>query len=160
MTHSETFSKFEGALVQWRDQFIEQGSPISADGMAEKTKEFYYIAYHLYRDQQYEEAENFFRMLLMAKPTDPRYWKGLGACLQMRQNYEEALNCYICTQNLHWDQPDPYLYIYAADCYFALNQIKEGLKALEAARLSAEEKEDARILKHVAVMREMWAQSS
>ncbi|WP_052236421.1 MULTISPECIES: tetratricopeptide repeat protein [Candidatus Protochlamydia] len=122
-----------------------------------KTKNLHYMAYHLYRDRQYEEASLFFRLLTVVNHDEPKYWKGLGACLQMKQDYSEALNCYIHTQSLYNKQLDPYLYIYAADCYFALNQIDDGLKALEAARLSAPQ--NAQILKHVALMKTQWESS-
>jgi Flp pilus assembly protein TadD len=117
-------------------------------------KRLHYKAYHLYRDRQYEEASLFFRLLTVMSPQEAKHWKALGACLQMKQDYQEALNCYIYTQLLQHDQQDPYVYIYAADCYFALGQVKEGLKALESARLSGSQ--DAKILKHVSLMKAQW----
>ncbi len=75
----------------------------------------------------------------------------------MQHEYEEAINCYLYTQMLNQDKPDPYLYVHAADCYFALKRVKSGLKALEAAHLSAEKEiQDQRVLRHVALMRDLW----
>lgn len=153
----ESFGQFETDLIEWMNQFTQAGENNQLiDVTPQKEKELYYMAYHLYRDQQYREASYFFRLLVTARPSEPKYWKGLGACLQMKQEHADALNCYIYAQLLYRDQPDPYLYIYAADCYFALKQIAAGLKALEAARLCGEEKRDARILKHVALMKALW----
>lgn len=158
---TESFAQFETDLIEWISQFTQTtGINHSFDVPSQKEKELYYIAYHLYRDQQYREASYFFRFLVMAHPLEPKYWKGLGACLQMKQEYADALNCYRYTQLLYRDQPDPYLYLYSADCYFALKDIANGLKALEAARLSGEKTCDARILKHVALMKALWTQAS
>ncbi len=157
----ESFDQFETDLIEWMSQFTQANENTQlVDLTPQKEKELYYMAYHLYRDKQYREASYFFRLLVTACPSAPKYWKGLGACLQMKQEYAEALNCYMYTQLLYRNQPDPYLYIYAADCYFALKQIAAGLKALEAARLSGEELGDAKILKHVALMKALWTQAS
>ncbi|WP_068466576.1 tetratricopeptide repeat protein [Candidatus Protochlamydia phocaeensis] len=154
----ESFDQFETYLLELMGKQPD-GENILALSLKQE-KEMYYMAYHLYRDQQFEDACHFFRLLVVVNPLEPKYWKGLGASLQMLQHYQDALNCYICTQILHRDQPDPYLYVYAADCYFALKQIPSGLKALEAARLSAEEQQDPRVLKHVALMKEVWSKQA
>jgi secretion system chaperone SscA len=122
-----------------------------------KVKELYTVAYQLYRDQHYTDASYFFRFLLLSNPKESKYWKGLGACLQMTSEYQQALNCYICCQLLDKDQPDPYMYLHAADCYFALGQIEHGLKALDAAHLGAQEKMDTQVMNHVILMKEMWS---
>jgi hypothetical protein len=74
----------------------------------------------------------------------------------MTRQMEEAIRCYAEAQKLQKDQPDPYLYVYAADCYFALKQTEEGLQALNAAWKIGKVTQDARILKHVLMMRKMW----
>lgn len=149
---------FESDCINWLNELI-QGKSLCAQMSQEELQEVYALSYLLYRDRQYHQASLFFRLLVVAQPSEAKYWKGLGACLQMKKSYEEALNCYICSQMLHRHLPDPYLYVYAADCYFALQQVEEGLKALEAARLSAEKTKHLRILQHVALMRERWSKS-
>lgn len=135
----------------------ESQQEFSSSFSPEKIKEMYSLAYYLYRDQHYEKAIHLFRLLTLIDPLDPRYWKGFGASLQMVHRYEEALRCYICAEGLNQDQSDPYLYIHAADCYFALNHIKAGLKSLETARLNGERQNDEKVLKHVAFMHERWS---
>lgn len=122
----------------------------------QKVKEIYTLGYHLYQDQKYEQATQFFRFLSTWTPTEGKYWKSLGAALQMQNKTEEALQCYVNAQLLHTGQPDPYLYVYAADCYFALGEIKQGLKALEGAKMAAEEQQDKKVVQHVAFMRQQW----
>ena len=123
---------------------------------SEKVERLYAMAYGLYGSKHYTDASYFFRMLLVANPRETKYWKGLGACLHMNGEHQEAINCYVCAQLLTKDQPDPMLYIHAADCYFATGQIDAGIKALDGALLSAQEKMDEKIVHHVELMKEMW----
>lgn len=124
----------------------------------EETKKTYYMAYQLYQKQHYREAVHFFRYLTLIDATETKYWIGLGASLQMQKEYQRALESYVCAQALHGDQPDPYLYLHAADCYFALNQIEQGLKALEGAKESAKKKNNKQVLNHVDLMTKVWNQ--
>jgi type III secretion system low calcium response chaperone LcrH/SycD len=153
MSH-ESLNEFEALLVKWQQEGPIEPLPHMTP---ERTKEVYYIAYRLYRDQRYEEAVYFFRLLTVANPFDTRYWKGLGACLQMQKQYEEAINCYICTQLLKSNEPDPYVYVHAADCYFALGRKEEGLQALKGAQWHAEEQGEERVLTHIALMHDRWS---
>ncbi len=122
-----------------------------------KVKELYRLAYSLYRDKHYADASYFFRILLAANPRRAKYWKGLGACLQMIGEHRPALNCYVLCQTLNLEQPDPYLFIHAADCYFALGEVEPGLKALDAANLAAQEKMDTQVINHVKLLKELWS---
>ena len=124
----------------------------------EKIKEIYALAYLLYHNQHYGQSSHFFRLLVMMRPSEAKFWKGFGASLQMQKDYEEALSCYLCCSHfMSQKQPDPHLYVHVADCYFALKQVKEGLKALEAAHLIAKKTHDRQILQHVAFMRNQWS---
>lgn len=151
---NDSLEEFEALIVKWWKQGKANPLPKMTP---EKVLEVYHIAYRLYRDQRYEEAVHFFRLLTIANPFDGRYWKGLGACLQMQKQYEEAINCYVCTQILNRHTLDPYLFVHAADCYFAVGKKEEGLKALNGAQWSAGEQGDQQVLNHVALMRERWS---
>lgn len=152
----EAVIDFEDHFVDWINGLVK-GENSCVQMPKEQLEENYALAYSLYRNHQYREADIFFRLLVAAAPFEQKFWKGLGACLQMKKNYEEALNCYMSAQMFNRETPDPYLYVYSADCYFALKQINEGLKALEAAHVNAEKTKDARILRHIALMRELWS---
>lgn len=146
----EKMNSFESLIKGWENRGFAAFSP-------EEIKTVYASSYELYRSQKYDEAAQLFRFLTVLAPFEANYWKGLGASLQMKGQYNEALSCYICCQILNHEQPDPHLYVYAADCYFALDQREQGLKALEAARLSAEEKDDEQVIHHVSLMKELWS---
>lgn len=151
----EALNHMQTHLMHWISQVNDKRYVL--DLMTEeKAQEIYTLAYFLYQKKEYQDASYFFRLLVVARPSKSKYWKSLGACLQMLRNYEEGLNCYIYAQTLKKKEPDPYLYVYAADCYFALKRIKEGLKSLDAAHLYAEKTHDTPVLKHVAFMREQW----
>ncbi len=119
----------------------------------EDEEELYGIAYSLYQKKNYFDATIFFRNLLKHSPKETKYWMGLGACSQMLKDYDEALDCYSISEELGLKQ-SPLLYIQAADCFFALNQIDKGLKSLERAlQLSGNNK---KISEHIAFMRKVW----
>ncbi|MFI5342983.1 MAG: SycD/LcrH family type III secretion system chaperone [Chlamydiales bacterium] len=122
----------------------------------DKIDEMHSMAYVYYQNKHYQEADALFRILVVIAPQNYKYWKGLGACLQMKKNYKDALNCYRCAQALLKEKPDPYLDVHTADCHFALKQIEEGLKALERAKSTAKKQPNQAILQHVSFMRERW----
>lgn len=146
----------ERKFLEWAHQVAEGKNPFS-HAPEEKIKEMYALAYFLYGQQHYLDASHFFRQLAAARPSEAKYWKGLGACLQMLKDYDGALNCYASAQMLNGAQKDPYLYLHAADCYIALKEVKNAFKALDAARLRAEKTKEKRVLEHVKLMREMWS---
>lgn len=144
-------------FLDWMNLANEEKGPFAAISK-EKKDEIYALAYMLYQNQQYQEASTLFRLLIEAHPSEAKFWKGLGACLQMQKDYDEALNCYSCSAYFSsQNQLDPYLYVYAADCHFALKQIDAGLKALEAARSNAKKMNNQRILQHVSFMQQVWS---
>lgn len=145
----------ESQFLEWAHQAAEGKNPYSL-APEEKIKELYALAYFLYGQQHYLEASHLFRLLAAARPSEPKYWKGLGACLQVLKEYDEALNCYASAQMLYRAQTDPYLYLHSADCYIALKEVKNAFKALDAAHKRAEITKDKRVLQHVKLMREMW----
>jgi type III secretion system low calcium response chaperone LcrH/SycD len=152
---SETPFQGENELGKWMNQTLHQGHPV-VEISEDKIQETYRFAYDLYSQRYYQEANYFFRFLILARPEEAKYWKGFGACLQMQKEYEEALDCYFCAEKLSQKPLDPYFYIHKAYCCFALKKVKAGLKNLEVARLKAVETHDQRVLKHVALMHELW----
>ena len=142
-------------LLEWLEKTSrgECGIPYLAD---HKIDEIHAMAYIYYKNKRYQEADAHFRLLVLAYPKNSQYWKGLGAALQMKKNYKEAINCYQCAQNLLEEHRDPYLEIHTADCYFALNETDSALKALGEAKLLAKELGDKKVLSHVAFIRSRW----
>lgn len=141
--------------------FSEEYSAVNNEALLEhlsqeEVNEMHKMAYVYYQNQRYKEADALFRLLVMAKPEEFKFWKGLGACLQMKKNYQAALACYRQAQALLKDKPDPYLYVHAADCYFALAEVERGFKVLKAATTYAKKKGDQKILQHASFMKQRW----
>lgn len=152
----ESLNDVEKDAAQWVLQVLEGQNPF-AQVKEENIHDMYQIGYALYQNQEYLKANHFFKLLVMARPLEAKYWKGFGACLQMQKDYEKAIDCYMSAQTFNEIKQDPYLYVYVADCYFALTQAEKGLMALESARLLAEKMHDQRILNHVTLMQELWS---
>lgn len=123
----------------------------------EKEGEAYATAYMLYQNRRYQEAGYLFRLLTQAAPDQPKYWKGLGACLQLQKDYEGALDSYCCCAQANSSScSDAALYTHTADCYLALKEMDKALTALEVAAAIAKKTKQRHILQHVAFMKKMW----
>lgn len=119
---------------------------------------FYAFAYRFYREGKYQEATDFFRFLTLIRPYEKRGWMGLGAAEQMSKNYHRALSAYAFLCVL--DDQDPYPHFHAAECYLALNDVIEGLLALNAAGAACDDSpEHLDLKKKIALMRERWGES-
>lgn len=152
---SETSLRSESKQREEGGQMLQEQHPF-LEVSENKIQETYRLAYDLYSQRHYQDAGHFFRFLVLLRPAEAKFWKGLGACLQMQKEYEQALDCYFCVEKLAQKPLDAYFYIHTADCYFALKKVKAGLKALEVARLKALKTHDQRVLKHVTLMHELW----
>ncbi len=118
----------------------------------------YAAAYHAYENGKYEDAINFFRYLTGCAPTNKDYWMGLGAAQQMAKKFQEAIYSYGAAALIHRESPQ--VHLHAADCFFALGQIENGLQALESAEIAIGKKEEPAIKRHIALMRELWKKPS
>lgn len=148
-------SRLEQGLQNWLSRLAKGENPF-AYITDEQITEIHALAYQLYSQSHYQEAADLYRILALARPIEAKFWKGFGASLQMLKEFEEALNCYANCQRLNGSKPDPLLYVHAADCHFALNQVEEGLAALEAAKAWASKPNKQPILAHVAFMKKQW----
>lgn len=95
-------------------------------------EEIYAEAYGLYQREEYRAASNGFRFLIILNPYRPRYWIGLGACLQLLQRYEKALQAYAIVTLLDSKNPAPHLY--ASEVYKLMGDEKEAAIALQLAK--------------------------
>ncbi len=91
----------------------------------------YNIAYNLYKNEKYKDAQNLFYVLTMLNPLKKKFLMGFAAASQLHGDYEKALEAYAMAGIMDGD--DPYPHFYAAECYSALNNSQEMLKALQAA---------------------------
>ena len=119
-------------------------------------EEGYAIAYSFYQAGKYVEAIQHFRHLLALDLKQAKIWTGLGASLQMLQQYQEAATAYAVAAFLNSANPQPH--IYAAECFFALKDISQGLLTLEAAEKLTQGKEEyAALNERIQTMKKMWS---
>lgn len=101
-----------------------------------ETKEgIYHFAYQFYLNGKYADAVKFFRFLTRVDIGQKKHWMGLGAAQQMQKEYEQAIQAYSVAALL--DELDPHVHIHAAECFFALEKLEEGITALNSAKKAA-----------------------
>lgn len=150
-------TSFELSLQSWFTSLSEGKNPFP-EASSENKEQTYALAYALYEKKKYRDASYFFRGLVTVDPKNVTYWKGLAASLQMQNDSEGALNCYLALLCLSNEQSkDPMIYIHTADCYFALQRKEQGLKALACAEKWVDKKHP--LVQHIEFMRNLWKES-
>lgn len=120
-------------------------------------EELYSFAYAYYEKAMYNEAESLFRILTAARIRSSKFWKGLGATLQMVKKYEQAIEAYSWAAINDNKLEDPYIHFYAAECLYTLGQIKKGLLALKSARIVAKKSGKYKILiSQIDLLHDTW----
>lgn len=92
----------------------------------------YSLGFNLYQMSDYEAAKDLFQRLVLSRPYEKKFWLGLGACLQMSKNYEEALNAWSMASLI--DDEDALPHFHAAECLFCIEKKEEAFIALESAK--------------------------
>jgi len=130
------------SLTQFNDEVVEG---------------LYAFGYGYYDKGRYSEAESIFRILTAVRIRSSKFWKGLGAALQMLKKYDQAVEAYSWAA-VHDDLfSDPYPHFHAAECLYSLGKIKRGLKALFSAKKIAEKKGSYEgLLSQIALLRNAW----
>lgn len=111
---------------------LEQGRPLNKDYSNDDLRIIYSFAYTLYQTGDYDQAKPIFQQLAAFKPFEQKYWLGLAACWQMEKQYDEALKGWAMAFLLKEEDPIPHFH--AAECYEALGNDVEGIKAIRACR--------------------------
>ncbi len=94
----------------------------------EQTEALYAVAYNTYASGKYEDAANFFGVLISINPVDARIYMGFAASLQMLKQYENAALFYQWACGM--DQDDPAPMVHSAECYMAMQDIPAAKSAL------------------------------
>lgn len=118
-------------------------------------EELYSTGHTFYRQGNYAEATHFFRVMTNLVPQDHRGWMGLGASLQMENEFNGAIEAYILA-DISCPGKDPRIPLHAAECFWSMKKKKEAKKALRAARNRAEAKNELRLLGKIDVFETMW----
>jgi len=113
-------------------QRIQNDEPLNKDFSNEDLSVLYSLAFNLYQNGDYDQAKMIFHQLVLSKPLKQRYWLGLGACLQLEKQFEEALKAWGMASILDGHDPTPHFH--AAECNFALNDYEQGWEALKASK--------------------------
>ena len=131
MLNSEDQEKVKNALGEVAT-LMEKDEPLSKDYSNDDLRVLYTLAYTLYKGGDYEQAKMIFQQLASCKPFTKKYWLGLGACWQMEHSYTDALKAWGMAALIDGNDPTPHFH--AAECYLALEDHTEGLKAMRATK--------------------------
>jgi type III secretion system low calcium response chaperone LcrH/SycD len=129
-----------------------QTSLESKNFSTESLEALYGIAYELYRNGKYQEAQDVFRFLTLANSFERKYWIGLAACHQMQKHYTDAIECYSIAAIQ--DPSDPYAHLHAAECFFHLGNHAKALEALESAKITAK---DTPLMPKLEFLSDIWS---
>jgi type III secretion system low calcium response chaperone LcrH/SycD len=108
----------------------------------ESQEALYRLAYRLYGQAKYAEAQRLFAILLMHNHLDRRYYLAYGACAQMLKRHPDALRYYSVAAQL--DLTDPQPAIHMAECLLALGQRGEARACLDHGLIQARHHEEHR----------------
>lgn len=92
------------------------------------TEAIYADAYALVAQGRYAEAIKRFGLLILYRPSEAKYWEGLGVCHQQLSRYDEAISAYAFAANIEAEQPEYMLAI--AECELLKHAIAEASESL------------------------------
>ena len=131
MLNSEDQEKVKQALGEVT-ALMQKDEPLNKEYSNDDLRVLYTLAYTLYQGNDYEQAKRIFQQLAACKPFTKKYWIGLGSCWQMEHSYTDALKAWGMAALI--DASDPIPHYHAVECYLALEDYTEGLKALRATK--------------------------
>lgn len=98
----------------------------------------YSVGYTYYQVGKLDDAENAFRFACLLDHLESKYWLALGAVLQTKRQYAEAVKVYATILMSNMGEPRPYYRI--AECKLALGDQTEALEALNLLEKAADVK--------------------
>ncbi|MEI8301137.1 MAG: SycD/LcrH family type III secretion system chaperone [Chlamydiota bacterium] len=118
-------------------QNIENHSMMSPhDFTNEDISLLYSLGVNLYEQGDYTQAKTVFQRLVLAKPHEKKFWMALGASLQMKKHYQEALTSWAMASLIQDEDPTPHFH--AAECLLCLEDKTQAKKALQEAKKRSE----------------------
>lgn len=119
-------------ITQLVSSFLKEGNTFKhLKNISEDTMNaIYSVAYNLYTNAKYSEAQNIFQFLCLFDHFEKKYWMGLAASRQMLKQYEPAITAYGLAAVLDLEDPKPSLH--AADCYLSMGNYHAAEQALTA----------------------------
>lgn len=123
----------------------------------ESIEALYAIAYELYRNGKYVDAEKCFLLMTLCKPAERKYWMGLGASYEMMHNYPKAIEAYGIAAIL--DPLDPMVHWHAANCFYSQGDETKALAVLKTAiEVANESEEHANLVPSLKNFEQLWSQ--
>lgn len=92
----------------------------------------YKLGFSLYDAGDFLSSKEMFQRLVISRPLEVRFWKGLAGASQMNKDFEDALTAWSVLSLLEKNSFEASFH--AAECYFSLNNAEEGKKALTEAK--------------------------
>ncbi|MBQ7457141.1 MAG: SycD/LcrH family type III secretion system chaperone [Desulfovibrio sp.] len=92
----------------------------------------YTMACNLLASGRYHDAQTMFRALCQYKVTVPKFWLGLGSCLEKLGIFREAVFCFAHAADLGEPLNPKPLYL-LAQCCFSMQDVDAAKRALELA---------------------------
>jgi len=91
-----------------------------------------YLAFDCYKQKAYSQAAVLFQLLLVHKPLELDYWKGLAASLQGQKDYVKATQTWMMCSTL--DDKQAKFYFYKAQCLYFYSDKRNVASALQEAK--------------------------
>lgn len=110
------------------------------------------FAYGCYQNGLYEKAVRVFRLLTMFRPTDARYWYGLGSSLMSMKNDSEAIHCLKIASTCAQEDPRPRVYL--AECLARSNQKEEALIVLSDVECLLDRQANSSFQEHLKMIKQ------
>jgi len=114
------------------EKVFKEGVPVKkAMGVSDKVIDWMYAeAYKLYQSGNYNEANAMFRTLEFLCPPAAKFSFGSAACLQMKKQYNKAIEAYMRAAAKDPESPIPFYHM--ADCFIKEEEYGSAMYALIA----------------------------
>lgn len=126
---------------------------IQDDLSQESLEVIYATAYGHISAGRFLEGEKLLYSLVILEPEVPKYWMALAFAQQKRGEYLEACATYYVVSSLTPEAPAPYLR--AAECFFSLGEVENGLEALRETEKRIPH--DPSLKEEFALLKEIWS---
>ena len=140
-------------VVSIFEEIIKKHPVLQKSISEDSVDEMYENAYHYYQNCKYPSAIRTFECLTFHRPYEPIYWEGLASSLFLQKEYALSIDAWAMACLLNPTNPKNHLF--AAECYFSLNNKEEGLKALMAGKKVATEKD---VMGRIELLEEIWGE--
>ena len=127
MTEMTQTVEVSGAIAELRKQL--DALPSSKRLSFQDTEVIYADAYGLATQGRFVDALKRFGLLILYRPSEAKYWAGLGLCNQQLGRYDEAISAFAFAADINPQDPEYMLSI--AECEMLKHSVADALEALQ-----------------------------